>query len=268
MRTLVIANVALLLLVLGCGSERASSGGNAPRGLTNAAAEGSGGSGGGAAGAGQAGSGTSFNSSGGVGGAGAGGIGAVHDPYLSTGGAGEPFEIACQLNGIDYAVGDAMPSIDGCNVCTCGTQGMECSDRPCRGQRSADGDSQDGDPYIECEDYDDCPVIDCDCIDEDGDLECDQHCPSYHCISGLCVNMGARPCTPEDTSECLENEFCDFSIDDACGTASRGSCSLIFDERRCTQDELPTCACNGARYRNACFARAAGQSAVLTNDCD
>jgi hypothetical protein len=255
MRTVVLGQVTLLLLVFGCGSERKLLEAPEPRGHAGT---------GGASGDGRAGAGTSFPTSGG-----AGGIGAVADRQVSTGGAGEPFAIACRFGELDYAQGEAVPSIDGCNVCTCGTEGIECSDRECQGQLSADGDPHDGDPFIACESYEDCPVVfDCICRDEDGDLECDQHCPSYSCVSGICVDSGSRPCSPEDTSACLENEFCDYSLADACGTVSRGFCSLIFSEWRCTQDASPTCGCDGVRYHNACIARAAGQSTSPTDNCD
>lgn len=259
MRTVALAQVALLVLGFGCGSELSSLQEPEPSGQagttavdTNAIADG------------YAGQGNSLpNPAGGT-----GGIGAVAGPQLSVGGAGAPFEIACRFGGIDYALDDAIPSIDGCNVCTCGANGIECTDRPCRGQLSADGDPLDEDPYITCDDFDDCPTVECECTDEDGDRECDQHCPSYFCESGLCVNRASRPCSPTDTSACLENEFCDYSLDDDCGTVSRGSCSLIFNELRCTHEGSPACACDGLRYRNPCIARAAGQSSSPTNICE
>jgi hypothetical protein len=247
MRIVAIAKLGLLLLALGCGAEHSSFEEPEPRGL-----------------AGYGDPGTSApNTPGGT-----GGIGAVADPQLSLGGAGARFEVACRFGEIEYELGDAMPSIDGCNVCTCGTQGLECSDRACRGQLSADGDPNDGDPYLKCDDFADCPTVACECTDEDGDGECDQHCPSYICVSGICVNSASRPCSPVDTSACLENEFCDYSLDDACGTASRGSCSPIVNERRCTHEGSPACGCDGRRYRNACIARAAGQSTAPSDFCE
>jgi hypothetical protein len=255
MRTVAIAQAALLVLAFGCGSERSPFEVPEPHGQAGT-------TGGGASltAAGVSGQGNSA--------AGIGGIGAVAYPQLSVGGAGAPFEIACSFGGIDYALGDAIPSIDGCNVCTCGDRGLECSDRACRGQLSADGDPSDGDPYLACDDFDDCPIVDCECTDEDGDGECDQDCPSYFCESGICVNRGSRPCSPTDKRACLENEFCDYSLDDACGIASRGSCSLIFNELRCTADGSPACGCDGRRYRNACIARALGQSISPTDICN
>jgi len=264
MRSVYIAKVALLLLAIGCGSEEPEPGGQA--GTTAGGSAGTAGHAGGTAGvsasaSGHSGAGASFPTSG----AGRGGIGAV-DPYLSTGGAGEPFQISCTFGDIDYEIGDAIPSIDGCNVCTCGSQGIECSDRECRGQLSADGDLRDGDPYIACDDFDDCPAFDCPCSDDDS--ECDKPCVSYSCVTGICVNMGSRSCSPEDTSACLDNEFCDYGLDAACGTRGRGYCSLIHNERRCTPDEWPACGCDGVRYRNACFVRAAGQASSPTDTCE
>jgi len=145
---------------------------------------------------------------------------------------------------------------------------MECTDRECRGRLSADGDSQDGDPFIECDDLGECPTVNCNCIDEDGDRECDQHCPNFFCVSGICVDMGSRPCSPADPNACLENELCQYSVDAACGTVGRGSCMLIVNEERCTQEASPACGCDGVEYHNACLALAAGHAISPTDICE
>ena len=45
---------------------------------------------------------------------------------------GAPPSPGCDYNGAHYAAGDVFPSSDGCNECTCGTDGtVACTERAC-----------------------------------------------------------------------------------------------------------------------------------------
>lgn len=69
-------------------------------------------------------------------------------------------------------------------------------------------------------------------------------------------------CSP--ASPCGAGLFCDYP-DDKCGQGSPGTCEL--EPTACTEEDDPTCGCDGAIHVNPCFANGDGTDVANTGGC-
>lgn len=156
----------------------------------------------------------------------------------------------CIVDGERHRPGEAFPSSDGCNTCTCGDDGLvACTERAC---------------IPTCETDADCPVPPCACLDENGDGICENTCPVPVCRDGVCDlrNPGALQIGEAcggfripGTGECDAGLFCQHQPGALCGAADApGECVAIPDV--CADIFDPVCGCDGVTYGNACEAAA------------
>ena len=197
----------------------------------------------------------------------------------------------CEFGGKHYANGESVPSLDGCNSCGCGEGGIYCTDRACvdNGGSGGSGGSAptggsggagstagvggggviggSGGGY-QCNLSVGCLQVPCACLDEDGDGQCDNHCPSYDCIDGQCLDVSPPPviCGGLLGTSCPDQEYCKFLPSTRCGSGDQtGECTPKAEV--CDDIYSPVCGCDGKTYSNGCSASAAGVSVQTAGEC-
>jgi hypothetical protein len=113
-----------------------------------------------------------------------------------------------------------------------------------------------------------CPQVPCACLDEDGDGQCDNHCPSYDCINGQCVDVSPPSviCGGLLGTACPDGEYCKFLPSTRCGSGDQtGECRPKAEV--CDDIYSPVCGCDGKTYSSGCVASAAGVSVRVTGEC-
>jgi Pacifastin inhibitor (LCMII)/Kazal-type serine protease inhibitor domain len=116
----------------------------------------------------------------------------------------------------------------------------------------------------ECESDLDCPLPPCACLDEDGDGQCDNTCPTPHCVAGQCTFEAPATLQLGDSCggfrlagspDCESGLFCQYQAGALCGAADApGECVAIPEV--CDDFFAPVCGCDGETYSNACEAAA------------
>lgn len=190
----------------------------------------------------------------------------------------------CELGGTHYAANQSFPSADGCNSCSCYQGGVVCTDRACANYGGSGGGGgsggvggsagvggvagMGGGGGNQCNANVGCLQVPCACLDEDGDGQCDNHCPSYECINGRCVDVSPQPvaCGGLLGTGCPAGEYCKFLPSTRCGSGDRtGECTP--PAQACDDVYSPVCGCDGQTYSNGCTASAAGVSVQATGEC-
>ena len=113
-----------------------------------------------------------------------------------------------------------------------------------------------------------CAQPPCACLDEDGDAQCDNHCPSYECIAGQCVDVSPQPVTCGGLlgTSCPDGEYCKFLPSTRCGSGDQtGECTPKAEA--CDSIYSPVCGCDGKSYSSGCVASAAGVSVKAAGEC-
>lgn len=204
----------------------------------------------------------------------------------STGGSSAG---GCDLGGKHYAINQGFPSADGCNSCSCTQSGIVCTDRACVGYGGSGGVGGTagtggsggtggtagtggiggiGGGGNQCNASVGCLQVPCACLDEDADGQCDNHCPSYECINGQCVDVSPEPVTCGGLlgTACPNGEYCKFLPSTRCGSGDQtGECTQ--KPEACDDIYSPVCGCDGKTYSSGCSASAAGVSVKATGEC-
>lgn len=132
------------------------------------------------------------------------------------------------------------------------------------------GDEGEFDLTLSCA-GDDCRV---ECGDEDR-CPAQSHCRRLYCFTTPCISYceatppssEGRACGSRGLAPCDEGQFCDFSIEAACGAADHpGVCKVIPEG--CSKELHWVCGCDGVSYQNGCMASRAGTAIASDGPCE
>lgn len=194
--------------------------------------------------------------------------------------------------------GAAVPAGDGCNQCTCATDGSKwtCSDQVCESNPTpmssgkACGFWEGGcgageycafEPRDACGSFDAssvCTAISTDCTaDKAVVCGCDGNNYDSRCLAakagmaiwdvGPCQGWVSSPVPCEGGSgACPADQYCPYQQGDGCGTSGT-EINCAWRPQACTQDSDPVCGCDRKLYGNACLAAVAGVGVLQSGAC-
>jgi hypothetical protein len=197
----------------------------------------------------------------------------------------------CLYDGERYDVGEGFPSSDGCNTCSCQSDGnVACTLRACAdacggltGADCPDGQycSYPQDALCGAADAtgtcaprpDACDAIYdpvCGCDDRTYGNACEAAAAGVSVVrEGVCDDGSGNGdvCGGLTGAGCDDGEYCNYPEDALCGAAdATGTCEPI--PQVCTREYNPVCGCDDRTYGNPCEAAAAGVSVARSGECE